>query len=78
MQYAKQHGYTAFFNTKTPSVHKGTKTKSSLEDCPLKMKHPSQIHVKARGDGNQFTELAMGGQTVIVGEGDIVWEDAAP
>jgi predicted PhzF superfamily epimerase YddE/YHI9 len=37
------------------------------------MGRPSQIHVVARRAAGAFTELKIGGQTVIVGEGEIFW-----
>jgi trans-2,3-dihydro-3-hydroxyanthranilate isomerase len=39
----------------------------------LEMGRPSQIHVVARRAAGAFTELKIGGQTVIVGEGEIFW-----
>jgi len=39
----------------------------------VEMGRPSQIHVIARRTGEVFTELKIGGQTVIVGEGHIFW-----
>lgn len=39
----------------------------------VEMGRPSQIHVIARRDGETFTELKIGGQTTIVGEGHIFW-----
>ncbi|MBI5029572.1 MAG: PhzF family phenazine biosynthesis protein [Chloroflexi bacterium] len=40
----------------------------------VEMKRPSQIKVKVESSGDKITGLAIGGQTVIVGEGDIFWE----
>jgi trans-2,3-dihydro-3-hydroxyanthranilate isomerase len=39
----------------------------------VEMGRPSQIHVIARRAGENFTELKIGGQTTIVGEGYIFW-----
>lgn len=40
----------------------------------VEMKRPSQIKVQVESNGDKITALAIGGQTVIVGEGDIFWE----
>jgi trans-2,3-dihydro-3-hydroxyanthranilate isomerase len=40
----------------------------------IEMGRPSRIHVEMRRDGERITGLRIGGQTVIVGEGDIFWE----
>lgn len=40
----------------------------------LEMGRPSQIHVEVRADGERITGLRIGGQAVIVGEGDLFWE----
>ena len=40
----------------------------------IEMGRPSRIHVEVRRDGERITGLRIGGQTVIVGEGDIFWE----
>lgn len=39
----------------------------------VEMGRPSQIHVIARRAGGNFTELKIGGQTTVVGEGSIFW-----
>jgi len=40
----------------------------------IEMGRPSRIHVDVRRDGERITGLRIGGQAVIVGEGDIFWE----
>lgn len=40
----------------------------------VEMKRPSQIYVHVETQGDKITSLAIGGQTVIVGEGEIFWE----
>jgi trans-2,3-dihydro-3-hydroxyanthranilate isomerase len=39
----------------------------------LEMGRPSQIHLKVRAEGEAITGVRIGGQAVIVGEGDIFW-----
>ncbi len=39
----------------------------------IEMGRPSRIHVEVRCQGETITGLRIGGQTVIVGEGDISW-----
>ena len=40
----------------------------------IEMGRPSRIHVEMRRDGERITGLRIGGQTVIVAEGDVFWE----
>jgi trans-2,3-dihydro-3-hydroxyanthranilate isomerase len=40
----------------------------------VEMRRPSEIHVMARTAGESIGALAIGGRTVIVGEGAIFWE----
>ena len=40
----------------------------------IEMGRPSQIYVIVRRAGETFTELKIGGQAVIVGEGEIFWD----
>lgn len=40
----------------------------------IEMGRPSQIHVEVRRQGEGITGLRIGGQAVIVGEGDIFWD----
>ena len=40
----------------------------------IEMRRPSQIHVEVRREGEAITGLRIGGQAVIVGEGEIFWE----
>ncbi len=40
----------------------------------LEMRRPSQIHVEVGRQDESFTSLRIGGDFVIVGEGDIFWE----
>lgn len=40
----------------------------------MEMGRPSQIHVEVRRQGEEITGLRIGGQAVIVGEGDIFWD----
>ena len=40
----------------------------------IEMGRPSRIHVEARRQGETITGLRIGGQAVIVGEGEIFWE----
>ena len=39
----------------------------------LEMHRPSEIHVDVRRNGDEVAELRIGGQTVIVGEGELIW-----
>src|SRR6185503_7044804 len=39
----------------------------------VEMGRPSQIHVDVQTEGEAITRLRIGGQTVIVGEGEIFW-----
>jgi trans-2,3-dihydro-3-hydroxyanthranilate isomerase len=39
----------------------------------LEIGRPSQIHLKVRAEGEAITGVRIGGQAVIVGEGDIFW-----
>ncbi len=39
----------------------------------VEMGRPSQIHLDVRTEGEAITGLRIGGQTVIVGEGEIFW-----
>jgi trans-2,3-dihydro-3-hydroxyanthranilate isomerase len=40
----------------------------------VEMGRPSQIHIEVRREGDAITGIRIGGQTVIVGEGEIFWE----
>ena len=40
----------------------------------VEMGRPSRIHLDVRRDGDRFMLVRIGGQTVIVGEGDLFWE----
>lgn len=40
----------------------------------IEMGRPSQIHVEVDQDGDVVTGLRIGGETVIVGEGEIFWD----
>lgn len=40
----------------------------------VEMGRPSRIHLDVRRDGDRFTTLRIGGQTVIVGEGELFWD----
>jgi trans-2,3-dihydro-3-hydroxyanthranilate isomerase len=40
----------------------------------VEMRRPSQIHVEVRREGETITGLRIGGQAVIVGEGEIYWD----
>lgn len=39
----------------------------------VEMGRPSQIHVDVKTEGEAITSLRIGGQTVVVGEGEIFW-----
>lgn len=39
----------------------------------IEMGRPSQIHLEVKTEGEAITGLRIGGQTVIVGEGEIFW-----
>jgi trans-2,3-dihydro-3-hydroxyanthranilate isomerase len=40
----------------------------------VEMRRPSEIHVKVRASGDTIASVAIGGRTIIVGEGAIHWE----
>ncbi len=40
----------------------------------IEMGRPSRIHVEMRRDGEHITGLRIGGQAVIVAEGDVFWD----
>ncbi|MDR7418176.1 MAG: PhzF family phenazine biosynthesis protein [Armatimonadota bacterium] len=40
----------------------------------VEMRRPSQIHIEVDHDGSAVTGLRIGGQVVIVGEGEIFWD----
>lgn len=39
----------------------------------VKMQRPSRIHIAIGGDGGQITDVRVGGQSVLVGEGVLRW-----
>ncbi len=39
----------------------------------VKMKRPSRIHIAITGDAHRITDVRVGGNAVVVGEGDLRW-----
>lgn len=57
------------------AVHYGLQSDGSfIIDQGVEMGRPSRIHVLARRVGGAFVEVKIGGQAVVVGQGQIFWE----